>query len=618
MTSRSRPARGAAAAPARSSALVVLVPAVLALVCAAAFLPALQNGFVDWDDDSNFLENEGYRGLGWSQLRWMLTATLNGLYIPLTWITLGFDYVVSGMNPAGYHATSLIFHVAVTVAFYFLARRLLALARPPAEGDGRWGMIVGAATAALLFAVHPLRVESVAWITERRDVVSGLCSVLAVIAYLRYAAAPAGPLARRWYGATLVAVALALLSKPMAVTLPIVFAILDVYPLRRLRRVRDLASAEGRALVVEKVPLLLLSAGAGVATLVAASRLTHVVSTSAVGLVDRLAISAYGLAFYLWKTLVPVGLSPLYELPPRIDPTAWPFVLAAAVVIAITALAVLLRVRWPALAAVWATYVVILLPVVGIVQNGPQIAADRYTYLACAGWALLVGGAARAGWRGWREGRIAPAVAAAGAGALVVVVGALAVLTWSQTAVWRDSETLWRHAVATRPSAIVHFKLGMIHAHRGEIGRAIERFQEALRLNPAYARGHAAMGFALMFQGQMAAATQHFREAVRLDPREAEAHSGLGLALDRQGDLAGAAEHFALAIAANPRDAVSQVNLGLVRLRQGRRAEAIAHLREALRVAPGMADAHTHLGRALLEEGKSAEAAEHFRAAARR
>jgi Flp pilus assembly protein TadD len=363
--------------------------------------------------------------------------------------------------------------------------------------------------------------------------------------------------------------------------------------------------------------LLLLSGGAAVATLVAASRLSHVISTGTIGLVDRLAISAYGLAFYLWKTVLPVGLSPLYELPPRIEATAWPFVVAGAVVVLVTALAVLVRRRWPALAAAWAAYVVILLPVVGIVQNGPQIAADRYTYLACGGWALLAGGGVRAGWRAWRDGRLARWAAAALASVVITALAALAALTWIQTGVWRDSETLWRHALATRPSAIVHFKLGTIDAHRGDIARAVERFREALRINPAYARGHAALGFALMFRGQTAEATEHFRYAVRLDPREAEAHSGLGLVLDRQGDLAGAAEHFGLALAVNPRDAVTHVNLGLVRMRQDRLPEATAHLEQAVRLAPGLADAHNHLGRALAAQGRAAEAAEHFRAAAR-
>src|SRR5438445_12243910 len=207
-----------------------LVPVLIALVTVAAFLPALQSQFVSWDDAENFLDNPHYRGLGWSQLHWMWTTHL-GHYIPLTWITLGLDYLLWGMNPVGYHLTSLLLHAANAVVFFFVVRRILTLALPSPSERGH-ALAVSAALAALVFAIHPLRVESVAWATERRDVLSGLFYLSAVLAYLR--ACDREERARGWNWGAVALFAGALLSKSMAVNLPVVLMILDVYPLRRL------------------------------------------------------------------------------------------------------------------------------------------------------------------------------------------------------------------------------------------------------------------------------------------------------------------------------------------------------------------------------------------------
>jgi len=238
-----------------------LVPVIVALLTGAAFLPALQNGFV-WDDNNNFLLNPHYRGLGVDELRWMFTAFHLGHYIPLTWLTLGLDYLLWGMDPAGYHLTNILLHMATAVAFYFLTIQLLCLATGSVgEGKAVW---VGAAFAALIFAVHPLRVESVVWITERRDVLSGLLYVLTILAYLR--AIDRVGRGVRWYWVSVVLFACALLSKSIAVSVPVVLLILDVYPLRRLGGPVGWWSASARQAYREKIPFVLL---AGVASAVA-------------------------------------------------------------------------------------------------------------------------------------------------------------------------------------------------------------------------------------------------------------------------------------------------------------------------------------------------------------
>src|SRR5881409_539756 len=307
-----------------------LVPVLIALVTVAAFLPALQNQFVSWDDDENFLDNPHYRGLGWSPLRWMWT-THQGHYIPLTWMTLGLDYLLWGMNPAGYHLTSLLLHAANAVAFFFVVRRILTLALPSPSERGH-ALAVSAGFAALVFAIHPLRVESVAWATERRDVLSGLFYLVTILVYLRaYAREAPG---RRSYWLSVALFGCALLSKSMAVSLPIVLLILDVYPLRRLGGALGWWSSPARRVYVEKIPFVLLAAAASAIAFMALSRLNNMVPLDQLDVLGRLTISVYGLSFYLWKTVAPVNLSPLYWLGP-VNPRATPFILSYGVVLAV-------------------------------------------------------------------------------------------------------------------------------------------------------------------------------------------------------------------------------------------------------------------------------------------
>src|SRR5437773_8464299 len=363
-----------------------LVPVLIALVTVAAFLPALQNQFVSWDDDENFLDNPHYRGLGWTHLYWMWTTHL-GHYIPLTWMTLGLDYLLWGMNPVGYHLTNLLLHAANAVVFFFVVRRILALALPGPSERGH-ALAVSAGFAALVFAIHPLRVESVAWATERRDVLSGLFYLSAILVYLR--ACERGERGR-WYWGAVALFGCALLSKSMVVNLPVVLLILDVYPLRRLGGSIGWWSAPARRVYGEKIPFVLLAAAASVIAFMAQFSAQTAASLAQLSVLGRLAVSAYGLSFYLGKLVVPVNLSPLYELPPTVNPGALPFILSYGLVLAITALVLVLRRRVPGLLATWLAYIVVLRPVLGIFQIGLQIAADRYTYLAGLGWAILAG-----------------------------------------------------------------------------------------------------------------------------------------------------------------------------------------------------------------------------------
>src|SRR5437667_595736 len=582
-----------------------VIPLVIAFSTFAAFLPTLQNQFVSWDDDKNFLENPHYRGLGWTQLGWMWTTHL-GHYIPLTWMTLGLDYLLWGMNPVGYHLTNLLLHAANAVVFFFVVRRLRTLALPSPSDHG-YALAVSSGVAALVFAIHPLRVESVAWVTERRDVLSGLFYLLTILLYLR--AREREERGRAWYWLSVAAFVCALLSKSMVVNLPIVLLILDVYPLRRLGGAVGWLSESARRVYVEKIPFVLLAAGASAIALMAQVSPDTMVSVVQLSGLGRLAVSAYGLSFYLWKMVAPVNLSPLYELPPTVNPWAPPFLLSYGVVVAITAIVLAFRRRVPGLPAAWVAYVVVLLPVLGIFQSGPQIAADRYTYLASLGWAILVSAGVLSHWR--RRPFLFTGLAAC-------VLFGLGILTWNQVQVWHDSEKLWTHALATYPkSSIAEHNLGIVRADQGKLTEASEHYRRALQITPEYASAHNNWGAALAQQGKLAEASEHFRQALRIDPAFANARYALGMAFAQQGKLAEAVDHYRQALQIKPDHADAHNNLGNALAVQGKLAEASEHFRQALRINPDFANPHYNLGNVRAQQGKLAEASDHFRQALR-
>ena len=547
--------------------------ALVLLLSVVAFLPGVFGQFVNWDDDRNFLQNLDYRGLGWANLSWMLTTSHMGPWAPLSWVTLGADYLLWGMRPRGYHLTSLLFHSAGAALFLLVARRLLRAAQPGApEGALR----IGAVGAALLFAVHPLRAESVVWITERRDVVSGAFYMLTVLAYLRaverrQAGAPPGV----FYGASLACFAAAVLSKSMVVSLPAVLLILDVYPLRRLPGEGGWRGAATPRVLGEKIPFLLLSAAGAAAAFAALRPWGNMLSLEDFGVAERLAVSAYGLAFYLGKTLLPLGLSPLYSLSRPVDPLALPFVVAGAVVLGMSLAAVIGRRRWPWLGAAWGAYVVTLLPVAGLFQNGPQIAADRYTYLPTLGWALLAGAGLCWCARRWLAGAAGRGPAGAALAAAAVLVILLVALASRQSLVWQDSITLWRHAVG---------------------------------LDPGSMRPRVYLGGALLRAGWLDPGRREFETALGLDPGDPEALIGLAVTLALSQRAQEAVAPAREAARRRPGDAEIQYHLGEVLRLAGQREEALAAYRESSRLRPRSPAGGYRAAATLAEMGRAEEA----------
>jgi protein O-mannosyl-transferase len=539
--------------------------------------------FVAWDDNRNFLGNPDYRGLGLEQLRWMWTTTLMGHYVPLTWMTLGLDYTLWGMNPAGYHAVNLLFHALNAVLVFIVARRVFWLAVPESSGL----IDAAAAVTALAFALHPLRTESVAWITERRDVLSTAFYLVSLLAYVK---ATTGTFARRWYYVSLMAFVCALLSKASAVTLPAVLLLLDVYPLRRMQTWSQRIRASW-----ELAPFFALSAVAGMVSLF----VLHPPPQLPIG--QKIAASSYSFAFYLWKTLVPASLSPLYPLPKRVE------LLNPATLLALFVCVAYGMVAWRAWAnrrgvsAVMIAFAVMILPFLGAVQNGPQIAADRYTYHAATSLSLLAG-AFYLRWhqKGWRV-------------AIGVILGWWAVLTWRQTEVWKDSDHLWSRVVSVdSTSSVGLFGLGDVRIAQGRTAEAAILYARAVAADPDYAEGHNNLGILLFGMGDVAGALREYQRAVALQPKLAEARVNLGVALARTGNDSAAIVQFEAALAMKPDLVDAEVNWGNVLVRQGRFRLAIPHYERALAIAPRNAGAHLNLGVALARAGEFSAAASHF------
>lgn len=566
------------------------LPGLTAVLAFLAFLPAVGAKFVNWDDEASFLTNTAYRGLGPVELRWMLTTTFLGHWSPLAWITWGLNYVTGGLDPFGYHLGNLLIHSANVALLWLIARQLLAIGGGASITSP--AIIAGATMAALAWGIHPLRAEAVAWASARRDVLCGLFYLMAVLAYLRGVAEGAG-IERRWWALSLGAFAAALSSKSIAMTLPLTLLLLDVYPLRR----RGLG---WWALTREKAPYALLAAAAGVVALLARQETGSITAYAQYGVGARLALAAHTLWFSCWKFLWPAGLSPMYELPSRVDLGQARFLVALLAVAVLTGTLVLLRRRWPSGLSAWTQSVIVLLPISGVVHSGNQLVADRYSYLAGLGFPLLAGAAfvwvlryaAGHPARRW----VQPAAWATAA----LVVLTLGAATRAQTAIWADSETLWRRAVQIDPTcSLCESNLGRVVARPGRFPEAETHVRRAIALRPERPGPHENLGTIKLAQGQYREAEEHFRRAATLHPDRAASRNALGVALASQGRDREAEAAFQEAARLSPRLVDAPANLGVLYARHRRLEEAIASLRRALALDRGRPTVRADLGRAL-------------------
>ena len=607
---RSRHSTPPANVAADSSWIQWVIPLLLALAAFAVFSSALSNQFVAWDDDLMLVDNPNYRGLGWPQLRWMFTTFHAGHYQPLSWITLGLDYSLWGIDPFGYHLTNLILHAVNTVIFYFVCRQLFTRIFVAAR-EARWELDFSAALATIFFALHPMRVESVVWATERRDVLSGGFFLAAIYCYLRAQQAAALPsIARnRWLGLAVAAQLLSLMAKATGITLPLVLVILDIYPLQRLRAsVRTWFAADSRRVLGEKLPFLLLSLIFGVVALWAQQASGALRPVQLYFVSYRLGQAFYGICFYVWKTLLPIGLSPLYELPYDFEAWTGVFFACAGITALVSLLAFFRGGRWPWLGACLAYYVIVLAPVLGVAQSGSQLVADRYSYLSCLSWAALLGGLSFYVLQGIKPARM-----------LIALVGifgtgvSLGLLTHAQVGAWRDTESLWNHTLRVTPnSAIANFNLGKFYETNGNPENSMELYRRAVTINPTHTEAHYNLARLLGQQGQVDEAIAHYREALKFKPSDVETYNNLGQLLALQGNFIAALAAYQTALALHPQFAKAYFNLGRLFVRNGEFDRAIENFQNALKLAPDTAEIHAGLGEAYVRSGNIDQAIIHL------
>ena len=557
----------------------------LAALNAVAYASVRRFEFVDYDDIDYISANPHVAsGLTWDGIRWAFTTGYSANWHPLTWMSHMMDVQLFGMNAGPHHVVNLLLHVLSTLLLFGILQRMT-------------GAIEKSAFVAALFAVHPLHVESVAWAAERKDVLSTVFFMLTVWAYVRYVAQPGW----RRYALVAVCLALGLLAKPMLVTLPILLLLLDVWPLRRSTSIE---------LVTEKIPLFILSAASSVITLLVQRRGGAVMRLDQVPLSLRIANAPIAYVHYIGKMLWPVDLVAMYPLPPEIP--AAEVLAAVGILVGISALVARLGRRYPYLVVGWLWYIVSLLPVIGIVQVGAQSSADRYTYVPLIGLFFVIAWGVPDALRAW-SGRVFALRAMSAA-----IVVTCTVLAFRQVQHWRNSLSLWQHAVdATPDSYFAHTSLGYVFWKSGRLDDAIAQYNESLRLRSDFAETHNNIGVALAQKGQLSAALPEFSEAIRQKPSFTAARDNLTATTARLRTLDGDLARYADDVRNRPNDLVARNEFGAALAAQGRIDEAIEQFAAALRIDSTQADVHYNLGMMLARKGRTSDALEAFEATLR-
>ena len=578
-----RSARGPRARSLDSRLYGALLLLILATV--AVYAPVLHHGFVEWDDPYYVTENSHVRaGLSAGGIAWAFTAVTLANWHPLTWLSHMLDVSLFGLSPSGHHLTSLLLHLANTLLLFDVIRRMTG---------SPWRSLGVAA----LFALHPLHVESVAWISERKDVLSTFFWLAAIWAHARHVERPAPTR----YALVALAFGLGLMAKPMLVSLPLTLLILDGWP---LSRARDMRLSTWRPLVVEKLPLFAMSLASAVVAWLAQKSGGAMAGSP---LSTRVANVILGYAGYLEKTVWPAGLSALY--PYREHPPAAEVAAKAAVLVVVTAAVAWFGRRRAYLVAGWLWYLVTLMPVIGLVRIGQQGMADRYSYVPLVGvFVMLVWGAADLAARM----RLARGARTVTGGAAVLAAAALALGARHQVGTWKDGTTLWERVIAVGGnSAVIQNNLGAALEKAGRLDEAASHFVEATRLDPRHSRARCNLGNVRFEQGRLAEAIQAYDEALRIDPdygqarlNLAKAHYNLANSVWRGGHPDQAEREYREAIRARPDDAGFHRGLGLVLAQQRRYDEAADAFRVSIQLDPGNAAAHDGLAMAFFYRGE--------------
>lgn len=561
---------------------VPLICLVLAALTLAVFGQTAGFGFVNYDDGFYVYHNAKVAGgLSLKNLAWVFTHADCSLYHPLTMLSLMADYQLHGLSAGGYHLTNVLLHTASVILLFLVLWRMT-------------GAVWRSAFVAAVFAIHPLRVESVAWVAERKDVLGTFFFMVTLGAYAHYVRNP-----KSWARYLMVAAAftMALLSKPTAVTLPFLLLLLDFWPLQR--------TDPPRRLILEKIPLLALSAAACVMTMVGAGG--EIAAYAHVPLPARIANASVSYIIYLRQIFWPQGLAVFYPRPEH-GYAPWMIVFSVLALALVTGGVWALRRRQRWLLVGWLWYLGMLMPMIGLVQAGAFAHADRMTYLPQIGaYIALVWLVAE-----WKVNRVAIGIA------MVAVVAALTVCAWQQTQYWRDSERLWTRALAcTSRNYMAHYNLGVYLVENGRPDEAIAHYRETVEIKPDHAEAWNNLGTIFFQQGSFDEAMANYQKAVQFDSSYASAQYNLGMAFVKKGRSNEAMAQFQTALQLNPANADAHYNLARLLEQQGRLDEAKAHYQKTLEIQPGYAESFNSLGNGLREKGRMDEAIAQYQEALR-
>ena len=577
----------------------VFVCLFLIMTTLAVFWQVHDHGFIYLDDPGYVTENPRVQeGLSRKNIVWAFATPHMGLWIPLTWLSFMLNFELYGLNPGGYHLTNLFLHIANTLLLFLVLKRIT---------QRLWR----SAFVAALFALHPLRVESVVWVAERKDVLSTLFWMLTMLAYVEYSARP-----RPYrYLLALLALACGLMAKPMLVTLPFVLLLLDYWPLGRLQPRLTAGEIEAQSrdrgsliftLIWEKLPFFALAGACAVITYLAHQSAGYIKTSDVLPFGVRLANAVVAYVAYIWKMIWPQKLAVFY--PPSVESLlTWQTAGAGLLLLLITITFTRAGRHRPYLVFGWLWYLATLVPVIGLVQAGSQAMADRFTYVPLIGLFIIIAWGVPDLLHGWRRRRVFLGAAAS------ILVLVLMFCTWGQVQHWRNNITLFEHALnVTDDNFLAHNNLGESLAQQGKMGRAIIHFSEALRIRPDLAGVQNNMGNALVSQGRFEEAIVHYAKALRIQPNYAAAHNNLAIALASLGRFNEATVHYYKVLKLKPKSAETHNNLGVALVQLGKVQAAIGHYTKALEIEPRYAESHNNLGNVLADLGMLKEAAVQF------
>ncbi len=581
--------------------------AAVSIVTFAVYLSALQNEFIVWDDDLYVYENFHIRSLNPAFFRWAFFDFHASNWHPLTWISHALDYAVWGLNPMGHHLTNNILHSVSAFVVVFLIIRLLDVVKVRTIQSGQSGFLddrtimITAGVTGFLFGLHPVHVESVAWVSERKDLLCALFFLLSIMAYTKYAGSQGAGVRgqgsesnNKHYLLSLGFFILALLSKPMAITLPAVLLLLDWYPLERVRSFKAFRDA-----IVEKLPFIALSLASSILTVLAQRAGNALASVEAAPLSMRVFVGVKSLASYLWKTVLPVNLIPFYPYPKDVSFLSLEYVSSMILVSGITITCIIMAKKQRLWLLAWGYYVITLLPALGIVQVGSQSMADRYMYLPGLGPFLIIG--LMSAWAWARINRLdnwSLTVKSLSAAAAILMFISLSYLSFKQIGIWKNSVVFWSYVIEKEPERVpvAYYNRGITFEKIGQSDRAIEDYNKAIALKPSYYEAYNNRGLSFQKMGLLDKAIKDLEVAMAMNPSSPEAYNNLGKIYRKTGQFDRAMENYNRAIALNPLYHEAYYNRAIVYEKTGRLDAAIENYNKAIVLNPSYYEAYNNLG----------------------